>query len=55
MPNPDAELETILTFSDNLKVIHCPEMSVVDVEHTLTLKTCFVCPQNVKKNSSAVC
>lgn len=47
-PNAEAEAEANLTptFAKRMKIIPCPEVTVVDVEHTLTRKTHFVCPQN---------
>jgi hypothetical protein len=43
----DAEADLIPTFADSMRIIPCPEMTFVDVEHTITRKTRFVCPQNV--------
>jgi hypothetical protein len=48
-PNADAEAELIPTFSDSM-IISCPELTVVDVEHTLTRETCFICVQNIMYN-----
>jgi hypothetical protein len=41
----------------SLRIIPCPDVIVVDVEHTFTNKTYFICPHNVpsKKSSFAVC
>jgi hypothetical protein len=46
-PSTDAEGDLIPMFMDSMRIIPCPEVTVVDVEHTLTYKTCIVCPQNV--------
>jgi hypothetical protein len=32
-------------FAKSMRIIPCPEVTVVDVQHTITRKTCFVCPQ----------
>jgi hypothetical protein len=45
-PNADAEEDFIPTFVDCMKIILCPQVTVVDVEHALMHKTCFTCPQN---------
>jgi hypothetical protein len=46
-PKADAEADLIPTFADSKRIIPCPEVTVVDVEHTITRKTRFVCPQNI--------
>jgi hypothetical protein len=46
-PNADAEADLIPTFADSVRITPCPEVTVVDAEHTLTRKTRFVCPQNI--------
>jgi hypothetical protein len=45
-PNADAEADLVPTFKDGMRIFPCPEVTVVDPEHTLTSKTHFVCPQN---------
>jgi hypothetical protein len=42
----DAEAVLIPMFAGSMRIIACPEVTVVDVEHTLTHKTWLVCPQN---------
>jgi hypothetical protein len=46
-PNADAEADLIPTLADSMRIIPCPEVTAVDVEHILTRKIHFVCPQNV--------
>jgi hypothetical protein len=46
-PNADAETDLTDKFVGGIRIIPCPEMFVVEVEHTLTRKTYFACPQNV--------
>jgi hypothetical protein len=45
-PNANAEEDLIPTFVDSIRIISCLEVIVVDVVHTPTSKTCFVCPEN---------
>jgi hypothetical protein len=35
------------TFTAKKSIVSTPEMTAVDAEHTVTLKTCLVCTQNV--------
>jgi hypothetical protein len=48
-PNADAEADLIPMFADSMRIIPCQDVTVVDIEHTLTSKTRFVSPQNVVK------
>jgi hypothetical protein len=43
----DTEVDLIPIFMDSMRIILCPEVTVVGVEHALMHKTCFVHPQNV--------
>jgi hypothetical protein len=47
-PNADGETDFIPTSADSTRITPCREVTVVDTEHTLTGKTCFVCPLDVK-------
>jgi hypothetical protein len=47
IPNAEAEAGLIPIFVDRMRIVPCPQVIVVDVEHTLTRKACVVCPQNV--------
>jgi hypothetical protein len=47
-PNADAEADLIKKFADSMRIIPCPEVTVVDVEHTLTRKMRSICPHNVE-------
>jgi hypothetical protein len=40
-PYTDGEADLMLMFVDSMRIIPCPEMTVVDVEHTLTYKSCL--------------
>jgi hypothetical protein len=46
-PNAEGEADMMPKFEDNRRIIRCPEVTVVDVEHTLMLKTCSVSAQSV--------
>jgi hypothetical protein len=46
-PNSDAEEDFIPTFTDRVRIILCPDATVVDGEHINTRKTRFACPQTV--------
>jgi hypothetical protein len=48
-PNADAGTEMIPTFSDSMTISY-PELTVVDVEHTIKRETCFICAQNIMYN-----
>jgi hypothetical protein len=37
-PNPDVDADFILTFADSMSVITCPDVTVLNAEHTLTQK-----------------
>jgi hypothetical protein len=43
----DAEADLIPMFTDRMWITLCPEVILVDVEHTLKRKTDLVFPQNV--------
>jgi hypothetical protein len=44
--NAEAAADFIPTFADSMRIIPCPEVTVVDVEDTLT-RIWLVSPQNV--------
>jgi hypothetical protein len=41
-------------FEDNMRIIRCQKVTVVDIEHTLMPKTCFTSAQNVEPIRSDV-
>jgi hypothetical protein len=43
-PNANAGADFIPTFTYGMKIVPCPEVTVLDVEHTHLRKTCFACP-----------
>jgi hypothetical protein len=47
IPNADTEEDLKPIFMDSMRIILCPEVTVVDVSHTVTCKACFISPQNV--------
>jgi hypothetical protein len=53
-PNTDAKAELLPTFEDSLRIIPCPMVTAMDAEHTLTRKTCFVCPYVLRAHLKCV-
>jgi hypothetical protein len=43
--SPNAEADLMPTFVDSMRIFPCPEVAVVDVEHTFTRERHLVCPQ----------
>jgi hypothetical protein len=46
-PNSDPEADCIPTFPGSIRIISCPELTVVDAEYILTCKTYLVSLQNI--------
>jgi hypothetical protein len=46
-PNADTQADLNPKFGDNMRIVPCQEMIVVDVEHNLKCKACNACPQNI--------
>jgi hypothetical protein len=43
-PRGDAQADMIPAFEDRMRTIPCPEIAVMDAEHILARRTCFVSP-----------
>jgi hypothetical protein len=45
--NANLEADFIDPFTGNMRIIPCPEVPVLEVEHTLMCKACLVCGHNI--------
>jgi hypothetical protein len=55
-PNVDAGVDVIPTFKDSMRIMMCPEVTVVDAEHTSHVKHAFYVHRMLcGKSSSTAC